>query len=95
MPHIGNRPQDVRRFLEMSLKRLKVCYVDLYLIHLPFAFICDETTLTPAVDCKGNFKLDKATDHVAVWRVIFLLYFFLPRFSQISGVGMVARWRQK
>lgn len=52
----------------MSLKRLQLDYLDLYLIHLPFGFICDEATLTPLVH-DGVFQIDPGTDHVATWKV--------------------------
>lgn len=52
----------------MSLNRLKLSYVDLYLIHMPFGFICDET-LTPKSNPDGFFELDKSTDHIATWKV--------------------------
>lgn len=70
LPHIGNRPKDVSRFLQMSLNRLKLSYVDLYLVHMPFGFICDEETLTPKINSAGFFELDNSTDHIATWKVL-------------------------
>lgn len=53
----------------MSLERLQLDYLDLYLIHMPFSFICNEETLTPAVNDDGTFKLDLENDNVATWKV--------------------------
>lgn len=52
----------------MSLKRLQVDYLDLYLIHMPFGFLCDEKTLTPMVN-DGIFQIDMETNHLETWKV--------------------------
>ncbi|XP_044731328.1 1,5-anhydro-D-fructose reductase-like [Chrysoperla carnea] len=70
LPHIGNRPCDVSKFLNLSLEKLKLDYIDLYLIHIPFGFYYDNTTLTPAIDENGYYVLDKETDHLAVWETL-------------------------
>lgn len=57
------------KFLNLSLERLQLDYLDLYLIHLPFAFICDEKTLGPVVN-DGIYELDYETDHIATWKVL-------------------------
>lgn len=69
LPHVGNRASDVEKFLNIQLKRLQTSYVDLYLIHVPFGFKCDEATLTPKVGADGSYELDMDTDHVAIWKV--------------------------
>ncbi|XP_023939996.2 1,5-anhydro-D-fructose reductase-like [Bicyclus anynana] len=70
LPHVGNRASDVKKFLELQLKRLQMDYVDLYLIHVPFAFLCDADTLTPVVNANGEYQLDIDTDHVSTWKVM-------------------------
>ncbi|KAK9301500.1 hypothetical protein QLX08_006130 [Tetragonisca angustula] len=67
LPPSGNRPEDVEKWITRSLKDLQLEYVDLYLIHTPFAFekVSDED-LHP-VDENGEIKLDLSTDHVKIW----------------------------
>lgn len=68
MPNVGNRAKDVERFLKMSLERLQLDYIDLYLIHMPFSFMCNEDTLTPVIKPDGTFELDN-NDNIATWKV--------------------------
>ncbi|KAJ8973048.1 hypothetical protein NQ317_011328 [Molorchus minor] len=70
LPNCGNRPKDVERFLKMSLDRLKLRYVDLYLIHMPFSFLCDESNFTPLKNEDGSFCLDVDNDIVGTWKVM-------------------------
>lgn len=59
----------MERFLKMSLERLQLDYLDLYLIHMPFSFVCNEETLTPAINEDGSFKLDVENNNVETWKV--------------------------
>ncbi|CAG9813059.1 unnamed protein product [Phaedon cochleariae] len=68
LPNFGNRPTDVKRFLELSLGKLNLSFVDLYLIHMPFSFQCNETTLTPLVNEDGTFALDINNDIIGTWK---------------------------
>lgn len=70
LPHIANRAQDVEKFLRLSLLKLNLSYVDLYLIHVPFGFEIDEKTMTPKVKENGDFELDLTTDHISLWKVM-------------------------
>ncbi|XP_021921712.1 alcohol dehydrogenase [NADP(+)]-like isoform X2 [Zootermopsis nevadensis] len=69
LPHIGNRASDVEMYLTTSLRRLQLDYVDLYLIHVPFGFVPDNTGENPAKNADGSFVLDD-TDHLAVWKAM-------------------------
>lgn len=42
-------------------------YLDMYLVHTPFAFVDVEGELHP-FDDNGEIRIDASTDHVAVWR---------------------------
>lgn len=68
LPNFGNRPSDVERFLNMSLLKLQLDYVDLYLMHMPFAFHLNEATMSPVVNEDGNFSQDPI-DYVETWKV--------------------------
>lgn len=69
LPNYGNRPSDVERFAKMSLEKLGLEYLDMYLIHMPFAFVLNETDMSPAVHENGDFMLDTSSNPVAVWKV--------------------------
>ena len=56
-------------FLNLSLQRLKLDYVDLYLIHMPFSFHCDTSNYTPRKNDDGTIMLDCSNDNVDTWRV--------------------------
>ena len=64
---IGMRPQHVSHFLQLSLKSLKLDYVDLYLIHCPLGFTYNnDTDLTPVQN--GKLAVDMTTSLEAVWK---------------------------
>jgi len=68
LPSIGMHREQVRPFIERSLKNLQLDYVDLYLIHTPFGFkFVDFATLGPK-DEAGNLLIDKQTNHVEIWK---------------------------
>lgn len=67
LPPSGNRPEGVAKFLKRSLENLQVSYLDLYLVHTPFAFQDIEGDLHPMKD--GKIDFDPTNDHVAVWKV--------------------------
>ena len=69
MPPSGNRESDVEGFLKLSLERLGLQYVDMYLIHLPVGLKKDDSTFLPAKDKDGNFIYDYDTDLVSLWKV--------------------------
>ncbi|XP_046818737.1 aldo-keto reductase family 1 member A1-like isoform X2 [Vespa crabro] len=68
LPPHGNRPSDVEKFLKLSLERLGLDYLDMYLIHMPFAFVLDKNAYAPAALDDGTYILDLDTDPVSVWK---------------------------
>uniref|UniRef100_A0A336KNX9 CSON008193 protein n=1 Tax=Culicoides sonorensis TaxID=179676 RepID=A0A336KNX9_CULSO len=68
LPPHGNRASTVEKYLKRSLEALQLDYVDLYLIHVPFAVPeVDGPFLT---DNDGNLLLDTETSHVKTWKVM-------------------------
>lgn len=62
------RATDVETFLDLSLKDLKLDYVDMYLIHLPYGL--ERTAdFRPLRDENGTFVIDFTTNHFEIWRV--------------------------
>ncbi|XP_025835173.1 alcohol dehydrogenase [NADP(+)]-like [Agrilus planipennis] len=63
------RPEDVEPCLRSSLEKLQVDYVDLYLVHVPFAFRNVSGQMVPITE-KGRIDMDKSTDHIAIWKMM-------------------------
>lgn len=68
LPPGGMRPEGVSKYLQRSLNLLQTSYVDLYLVHTPFAFKDVEGDVHPFT-ADGKIILDLDTDHVAIWKV--------------------------
>src|SRR5271156_1375721 len=64
----NNRPERVKPAFEASLKRLKLDYVDLYLIHTPFAFQPGDEQ--DPRDANGNVIYDKGVTLLDTWRAL-------------------------
>lgn len=64
---LGNRASCVEKFLKGSLADLQLSYVDMYLIHTPFAV--PETEGEFQRDSDGDIILDSETSHTATWKV--------------------------
>ncbi|CAG5107711.1 Similar to akr1a1a: Aldo-keto reductase family 1 member A1-A (Danio rerio) [Cotesia congregata] len=67
LPPTGSRPGGVEKWIKKSLNDLQLNYLDLYLIHTPFTFEEIGDDLHPK-DESGKIKIDKSTDHIAVWK---------------------------
>lgn len=65
LPPIANRPQDVERYLRSSLSDLQLDYVDLYLVHTPFAV--PETNGPFLTDENGDCIVDTDSKLIDVW----------------------------
>lgn len=68
LPPSGNRASDVEERLSSSLNSLQLEYVDVYLIHMPFALYS-----TPSGDFRrhenGDVVSDLESSHVETWKV--------------------------
>src|SRR5262249_25341435 len=64
----NHRPQRVKPACEASLKKLQLDYVDLYLIHTPFAFQPGDE-LDPR-DASGNVIYDQGVTLLDTWRAL-------------------------
>ncbi|XP_063703688.1 1,5-anhydro-D-fructose reductase [Culicoides brevitarsis] len=68
LPPHANRASSVEKFLRNSLAALQLDYVDLYLIHVPFAM--PETDGAFLVGDDGNLLLDTETSHLKTWKAM-------------------------
>lgn len=68
MFHTGNRPELVQEYFDASLRDLNLDYVDLYLIHTPFAFVHVPGDLHPK-NPDGSMKVDHSTNLLELWKV--------------------------
>ena len=64
----NHRPERVKPAFEASLKRLQLDYVDLYLIHTPFAFQPGDEQ--DPRDTNGNVIYDKGVTLLETWRAL-------------------------
>ena len=55
--------------MKLSLEKLGLEYVDMYLIHAPFGVMHKEGSYEIATNEDGTVVLDYETDHIAVWKV--------------------------
>lgn len=62
------RPELVQEYFDASLQDLGLDYVDLYLMHVPFAFQHVPGDLHPK-NPDGSMKIDFTTDLLGVWKV--------------------------
>src|SRR5207342_1149612 len=64
----NHRPERVKPAFEASLKKLRLDYVDLYLIHTPFAFQPGDEQ--DPRDANGNVIYDKGVTLLDTWRAL-------------------------
>ncbi|XP_076029997.1 aldo-keto reductase family 1 member A1-like [Oratosquilla oratoria] len=68
LPLIGNRKEDVSRFLQKSLDSMRISYVDLYLIHSPIGLKWKNDMDTFALSANGECSLEIETDLEELWK---------------------------
>ncbi|KAL7638636.1 UNVERIFIED_CONTAM: hypothetical protein RMT77_011208 [Armadillidium vulgare] len=68
LPMIGMNANSVERFMNLSLKKLNLPYVDLYLIHVPFGLKGADDTDVFGMKATGIPAVDHSTDHIAIWK---------------------------
>jgi len=64
----NHRPERVKPAFEASLRKLQLDYLDLYLIHTPFAFQPGDEQ--DPRDAKGNVVYDKGVTLLETWRAL-------------------------
>ncbi|KYQ55490.1 Alcohol dehydrogenase [NADP+] A [Trachymyrmex zeteki] len=67
VPPSGNRPADIEKWLKRSLSNLHLSYLDLYLVHTPFAYQNAGEELFHPFNEKGEIMIDADTDHLQIW----------------------------
>ncbi|CAH2045626.1 unnamed protein product, partial [Iphiclides podalirius] len=72
LPPSGNRPDLVPEYFEGSFNDLGLDYLDLYLMHTPFAFEHVPGDLHPK-NPDGTMKVDHTTDMIGVWKALLKL----------------------
>ncbi|CAH1110505.1 unnamed protein product [Psylliodes chrysocephalus] len=68
LPVFGNRPGDVEKYIKLSLQRLNLSYIDLYLIHMPFSFHSNDQMNAPLINEDGSPRLDVESDIIETWK---------------------------
>ncbi|KYN01044.1 PREDICTED: 1,5-anhydro-D-fructose reductase [Cyphomyrmex costatus] len=69
VPPSGNRPGDIEKWLKRSLSNLNLSYIDLYLVHTPFAYQDAGEDFHPFNE-KGEILIDTNTDHLQIWQTM-------------------------
>ncbi len=73
--------------MKLSLKNLKMDYVDLYLIHVPIGFNPKHDMDLLPVDELGKPLLDMKTNLIEVWKVIAISYIINSHIINLILIG--------
>lgn len=71
LPMIHMEPKLVKRSIEMSLKKLQLSYLDLYLVHFPVPLVYegDDEKVFPVTEA-GGWKAAEKTDLIGTWKAM-------------------------
>ncbi|CAB3246110.1 unnamed protein product [Arctia plantaginis] len=72
LPPGGNKPELVQEYFNSSFEDLNLQYLDMYLLHTPFAFEHVPGDLHPK-NPDGSAKMDHTTDLLALWKAVLKL----------------------
>ncbi|XP_011501251.1 PREDICTED: alcohol dehydrogenase [NADP(+)]-like [Ceratosolen solmsi marchali] len=68
LPPYGMQPSMIKSYLKLSLEKLNLQYVNMYLIHKPFAFVKDKYKYEAAKYENGSVMLDLEANHLLIWK---------------------------
>jgi alcohol dehydrogenase (NADP+) len=69
LPYFDNDPFAVEKYVKLSLEKLALEYIDLYLIHAPFGVVHNNGTYDIAINANGTVVLNDNIDHIKIWKV--------------------------
>lgn len=70
LPAVGNRQEDVEKWIKKSMQNLQLEYLDLYLIHMPMGLDDRGEEILHPYDENGEIRLDCKTDLVKIWQAM-------------------------
>uniref|UniRef100_A0A914C8J5 NADP-dependent oxidoreductase domain-containing protein n=1 Tax=Acrobeloides nanus TaxID=290746 RepID=A0A914C8J5_9BILA len=82
LPFYGHRQEDAERHILESLKRLRVDYIDLYLLHGPYP--CKADAKGDLVQDDDGQPIPDLVPHIETWRVLEKFY----RMGKIKALGV-------
>ncbi|RWS19245.1 uncharacterized protein B4U80_08901, partial [Leptotrombidium deliense] len=89
LPMNGMRPEKVEYFLRKSLKELRVDYVDLFLIHAPFAikYVADDV-FYPTDESTEMLLADEELDFCVTWKASLFIFENNEEMERMVNIGL-------